>query len=75
MRVIMPENEQNHSRATAEYSRVIPVWKFALFSIASMGFIRCTGITKTGNFLRKKITLMSLLSGERFLCLFFCLPY
>lgn len=60
----MPDNKQNHSIATKEYSRVLSVWKFALFSIASMGFMNFTGTIKAGNFLKKKIILMSLLSGE-----------
>jgi hypothetical protein len=54
MRVIMPENEQNHSRATAEYSRVIPVWKFALFSIASMGLYQMYWNYKNWKFFKEK---------------------
>ncbi|WP_440948144.1 hypothetical protein ACSAZL_07890 [Methanosarcina sp. T3] len=50
----MPDNEQNYSRATTEYSRVIPVWKFALFSIASLGLYQLYWNYKSWEFLKEK---------------------
>lgn len=43
----MPNYEQN-------YSRVIPVWKFALFSIASMGFYEFYWNYKSWKFFQEK---------------------
>jgi hypothetical protein len=50
----MPDNEQNYSRATTEYSRIIPVWKFALFSIASLGIYQMYWNYKSWKFLKEK---------------------
>lgn len=50
----MPINEQNCSRATTEYSRVIPVWKFALFSIVTMGIYQMYWNYKNWKFFKEK---------------------
>lgn len=50
----MPDNGQNYSRAITEYSRVIPVWKFALFSIASLGFYQMYWNYKNWKFFKEK---------------------
>ena len=50
----MPDNEQNCSRAITEYSRVIPVWKFALFSIASAGLYQMYWNYKSWKFLKER---------------------
>ena len=50
----MHDNEQTYSRAITEYSRVIPVWKFALFSVASLGLYQMYWNYKSWKFLKEK---------------------